>query len=68
MHNNDAVKYKRKNKMINIKINYAFTVSSCAKCDNNIQEKASRKITTLVLRGVSKLVHSLKSSLSTRVP
>lgn len=54
--------------MINIKINYAFTVSSCAKCDNNIQEKASRKITTLVLRGVSKLVHRLKSSLSTRVP
>lgn len=44
-----------------IKINYAFTVSSCAKCDNNIQEKASRKITTLVLRGVSKLVRSLKS-------
>lgn len=52
LHNNDAVKYKRKNKMINIKINYAFTVSSCTKCDNNIKEKASHEITTLVLRRV----------------
>lgn len=28
--------------MINIKRNYAFTVSSCTKCDGDIQENASR--------------------------